>query len=203
LLWNVFGRIEYHYKPLRTLFCGNRYMACGVLGVWIFSFSKYRYDLFDAMLKGGQQPEFLFFASSEMHDYVGYAVTGVGQLFVLSATYQLGLVGTYLGDYCGIYMEKRVTGFPFNVLDNPMYIGSSLSYLGHAIRYKSMAGVLVSFVVFVVYKLALLFEEPFTARIYRSEAARQAAEILNSATPASKAAPTATTAAKNLHSKAD
>lgn len=34
------------------------------------------------------------------------------------------------GDYFGILMEAKVTSFPFNVLDNPMYWGSTAVYLG-------------------------------------------------------------------------
>lgn len=34
--------------------------------------------------------------------------------------YQLGVTGTFLGDYFGILMEDRVTAFPYNVTNNPM-----------------------------------------------------------------------------------
>jgi len=30
-------------------------------------------------------------------------------------------------------MDKRITGFPFNVCDNPMYNGSTLNFLGYAL----------------------------------------------------------------------
>ncbi|KAL8175346.1 UNVERIFIED_CONTAM: hypothetical protein K2H54_020272 [Gekko kuhli] len=36
-------------------------------------------------------------------------------------------------DYFGILMEAKVTCFPFNVLDNPMYCGSTAIYLGWAL----------------------------------------------------------------------
>ncbi|POI30371.1 hypothetical protein CIB84_005878, partial [Bambusicola thoracicus] len=34
------------------------------------------------------------------------------------------------GDYFGILMEAKVTCFPFSILDNPMYWGSTAVYLG-------------------------------------------------------------------------
>lgn len=49
--------------------------------------------------------------------------------------FRLGITGTYLGDYFGILMKERVTGFPFNVTDDPMYNGGSLLFLGYALRY--------------------------------------------------------------------
>jgi methylene-fatty-acyl-phospholipid synthase len=38
-----------------------------------------------------------------------------------------------LGDYCDILMDEKVTGFPFNVVDNPMYNGSTMVFLGIAL----------------------------------------------------------------------
>lgn len=78
----------------------------------------------------------------------------------------LGVTGTYLGDYFGILMDSRVTGFPFNVVDNPMYVGSTLSFLGTAFWYAKPTGLIVSLGVFIMYRIALRFEEPFTAQIY-------------------------------------
>ncbi|KAF9306035.1 Phosphatidyl-N-methylethanolamine N-methyltransferase [Mortierella antarctica] len=37
------------------------------------------------------------------------------------------------GDYFDILMEARVTSFPFNVNDNPMYNGTALMSLGTAL----------------------------------------------------------------------
>lgn len=73
--------------------------------------------------------------------------------------YALGITGTYLGDYFGILMEKRVESFPFNVMDAPMYYGSTMSFLGTAILYGKPAGVLLTVEVLLVYLVALRFEE--------------------------------------------
>ena len=78
----------------------------------------------------------------------------------------LGVTGTYLGDYFGILMKERVTGFPFNFFDNPMYDGSTLCFFGTALYYGKPTGLLVSLFVYNMYKFALFFEEPFTAKIY-------------------------------------
>lgn len=57
----------------------------------------------------------------------------IGQTLVLASTYRLGITGTFLGDYFGILMDKRVEGFPFNVLENPMYSGSTLCFIASAL----------------------------------------------------------------------
>lgn len=78
---------------------------------------------------------------------------------MISSTYALGLTGTYLGDYFGILLDEPVTGFPFNVMGAPMYNGSSLSFLGTALLYGRPAGLVLSGLVWVVYGVALRFEE--------------------------------------------
>lgn len=87
-------------------------------------------------------------------------------MFVLTSMWALGVTGTYLGDYFGILMKERVTCFPFNVNDNPMYNGSTLCFLGTALWYGKPTGLLVTAFVYIMYKIALLFEEPYTAKIY-------------------------------------
>ncbi|XP_032119289.1 phosphatidylethanolamine N-methyltransferase-like [Sapajus apella] len=64
---------------------------------------------------------------------LGLALLGVGVVLVLSSFFALGFTGTFLGDYFGILKEARVTVFPFSVLDNLMYWGSTANYLGWAV----------------------------------------------------------------------
>ncbi|GAA6081456.1 phosphatidylethanolamine N-methyltransferase isoform X3 [Tachysurus ichikawai] len=65
--------------------------------------------------------------------YMGTALVLVGSLFVISSFLALGFTGTFLGDHFGILMEQKVTCFPFNFMDNPMYWGSTANYLGLAL----------------------------------------------------------------------
>ena len=64
-------------------------------------------------------------------------------------------------------MDEPVTGFPFNVTGAPMYWGSTVSFLGTALLYGRPAGVLLTALVLFVYSMALQWEDPFTAEIYR------------------------------------
>ncbi|KAF8671955.1 Phosphatidyl-N-methylethanolamine N-methyltransferase [Rhizoctonia solani] len=96
----------------------------------------------------------------------------VGQTFVLTSTWALGITGTFLGDYFGILMSERVTGFPFNVVENPMYVGSTMCFAATALWYSSPAGLLLTLLVHIVYSIALRYEGPFTTMIY-SRAAKQ------------------------------
>ena len=48
-----------------------------------------------------------------------------------------------------------------------MYWGSTMSFAGTALWYGRPAGLMLTVEVFVVYWVALQFEDPFTSEIYR------------------------------------
>ncbi|MES1910168.1 MAG: hypothetical protein MHM6MM_002815 [Cercozoa sp. M6MM] len=180
LVWNILARFEYYTKLARTVLgCGgaidSRYVVCYLLAAWIFTTSSFRDFVVKEAILAQSDVTLQLPLTEEQRSYLAYALMGLGQLFVISSFARLGITGTFLGDYCGILMQSRVTGFPFNVLDNPMYVGSSLTFLGMALFYDSVVGVFLTACVYLVYRVALLFEEPFTAMIYRRAAEKKQA----------------------------
>ncbi|BFZ59779.1 Phosphatidyl-N-methylethanolamine N-methyltransferase [Saitoella coloradoensis] len=172
--WNVVARMEYHNKTLTKLAGGNAKWGCYGLAVAIFSLGIIRDFLYERALNA--QPLYAPLAAHPYTKPLAVALFLTGNILVLTSMYALGVTGTYLGDYFGILMDARVTGFPFNVTDNPMYWGSAMSFLGTALWYGKPAGVVLSVVVVVMYKIALAFEEPFTGAIYaRRDAERKKA----------------------------
>ena len=165
LIWNTLARLEYYTHILTKIFFGNKYWGCYALALWIFFFSLYRDFWYFELLE--TQPQWqLLLPSRPILQLISAFLFLTGSFLVLSSFFALGITGTYLGDYFGILLTERVTGFPFNVTNNPMYNGSSIIFLSHALNRCSAAGLLVSVFVFVVYRIALLFEEPFTTKIY-------------------------------------
>lgn len=100
-------------------------------------------------------------------DLAAYGCLAIGNTLVLSSMYALGVTGTYLGDYFGILMDAPVTGFPFNVVNSPMYVGSTFSFVGSSLLYRCPAGFLLSGLVWACYHVALQYEDPFTEAIYK------------------------------------
>lgn len=90
--------------------------------------------------------------------FVPLVLFAVGQTFVVTSTYALGVTGTFLGDYFGILMDHRVEGFPFNVLRDPMYVGSTMCFAAGALWKERPAGLLITLYVYIVYIIALKFE---------------------------------------------
>jgi phosphatidylethanolamine N-methyltransferase len=143
---------EYRKHYLTRIF-GSPYYGCYFLAVAIFSLGIFRDHLYNSAL--ADQPYY-----KPIHQpYIAYGLLAAGNLLVLSSMWALGVTGTYLGDYFGILMDAPVTGFPFNVSGAPMYWGSTMSFLGVALYYGKVAGLLLTAEVFVLYWFALKWEE--------------------------------------------
>ncbi|XP_069838251.1 phosphatidylethanolamine N-methyltransferase [Dendropsophus ebraccatus] len=165
LFWNVVARWEYHTRALSRLF-GSPYLACYILGAVIIFLAMLRSHCFSEAISS--QPHSWLLKRPEFY-YLGVVLVAAGGVLVISSFLALGFVGTYLGDYFGILMDKKVTGFPFNILENPMYWGSTANYLGLAFLNSSPAGLVLTAGVALCYKVAILFEGPFTEKIYRKK----------------------------------
>lgn len=135
---------------------GSPRHGCYVLAVVIFSIGIARDCLFERAMR--DQPALDVLQTAAVRGAAA-ALFVAGNVLVVSSMWALGLTGTYLGDYFGILMDERVTGFPFSVTDAPMYHGSTLSFLGSALWFGKPAGVLLTAWVAVMYQFALRFEE--------------------------------------------
>ena len=160
---NTRSPTEYRTKFLTRIFGGNRQAACYALAATIFSLGLLRDFLYERALRDQPSHPAL---EGPLVNYAAYGLLALGNILVISSTWQLGITGTFLGDYFGILMDSIVTGFPFNVTNAPMYYGSTMSFLGTALLYGKPAGILITIHVLVVYLIAIQFENPFTAGIY-------------------------------------
>jgi len=180
LYWNCLGRAEYKTQFLSKWI--GQYTGCYLFAVTIFALGLIREYCFHEVLQHQQTVTNSLFATLlsldktlqpsvidalKMAELVLCVISLLaGSVFVLAAYYQLGITGTYLGDYFGILMKEKVTSFPFNVISNPMYTGSTMIFLAHSIWAKSAAGLSLTVILFITYRIAILFEEPFTCYIY-------------------------------------
>eukprot|EP00030_Apusomonadida_sp_AF-17_P001265 a1814_461.p1 GENE.a1814_461~~a1814_461.p1 ORF type:complete len:234 (-),score=78.80 a1814_461:24-689(-) len=171
--WNIVARLEYRSQLLTRLACGSKYAGCYGLAFAIFTLGLLRDWLFKVAVD--DQPRLDLGSLALAVTLLGYVLFGVGSVFVATSMWRLGVTGTYLGDYFGILMDARVEGFPFNVLEHPMYTGSTMCFLSQALIAASPAGVALSGVVCVVYVVAQSFEGPFTSMIYAKRETERAA----------------------------
>lgn len=164
--------LEYRNQILTKLFGGSRIVANYALAATIFSIGLVRDYLYKTALS--EQPSHPLL-QTVYAQAAAYTLLAAGNVLVVSSTWQLGIQGTFLGDYFGFLKEKMVTGFPFNVTGAPMYVGSTMSFLGTALLFGKPAGLLLTAQVWLVYVVALRFEDPFTAGIYAKRDRERAA----------------------------
>ncbi|KAF9351220.1 Phosphatidyl-N-methylethanolamine N-methyltransferase [Mortierella sp. AD094] len=179
--WNIVARKEYRSKFITRIFGGNGLYGCYALAATIFTLGIIRDALFKFAVDHQPQEECL---NNPIVQGLAWVLFITGNVFVLSSMWVLGVTGTYLGDYFGILMEKRVTSFPFNVNDNPMYNGTVMIFLGTALWSLSPAGIILTIVVHFVYRLAVAFEGPFTTEIYNKRDRERAAAAKTAAAAA-------------------
>ena len=169
--WNIAARTEYHHKTLTKLAGGNALYGCYALALTIFGLGIFRDALYERALRA--QPGHPLLEGFVPQAFAAGLLVS-GNVLVLSSMWALGITGTYLGDYFGILMDDIVTGFPFNVTGSPMYWGSTMSFIGTALWFGKPAGFALSALVFVCYKIALTYEDPFTGEIYAKREREQA-----------------------------
>uniref|UniRef100_A0A8C6TPM5 Phosphatidylethanolamine N-methyltransferase n=1 Tax=Neogobius melanostomus TaxID=47308 RepID=A0A8C6TPM5_9GOBI len=129
LFWNLVARWEHRTRRLTALF-GSPYVACYCLGFVILLLNVCRSHSMTVAMKA--QPRWDVLERTEVY-YMGVVLMVVGTVLVVSSFLALGFTGTFLGDYFGILMDEKATGFPFNLIENPMYWGSTANYFGLAL----------------------------------------------------------------------
>eukprot|EP00689_Sawyeria_marylandensis_P001285 EC821304.1.p1 GENE.EC821304.1~~EC821304.1.p1 ORF type:complete len:182 (+),score=42.81 EC821304.1:57-548(+) len=155
--------MEYYYHVITKACNGNKHLGVYLLAAWIFCFSFFRDILFSLTVLNNPVNPIL----DNIYIKIFAIICEVcGWILVSSSLYKLGIFGTYLADYFGILMSEKVTSFPFNVLDNPMYVGSTLNFLGSSLLKQSNIGLILTAEIAILYKISLYFEEPFTNYIY-------------------------------------
>lgn len=165
LWWNVAGRLE-NKRGVISKLCGNdKEKACYLFAFITFTLGLTRdYLVFTAIALQPKITDFLGYfmninTPTDFIQTIGTLLLAYGSVLVFSSMYRLGITGTYLGDYFGIFMESRVTAFPYNIYGNPMYVGSTFCFFGHALRSLTVSGLFIACIVWLVYRIAVVFEE--------------------------------------------
>jgi len=162
VFWNGISRLEF-YTGVISKAAGGPRKAVVLIAMAIAGGTYVRTQFFNQAMENHANCSYL---DGLMFDVIGYIFIIVGQTLTISSAWSLGFFATFMGDYFGILLDKRVTGFPFNILDDPMYTGSFLTYLGLAFKHGSVIGFILSGCIGLAYVISACFERPFTAKIY-------------------------------------
>ncbi|XP_071943246.1 phosphatidylethanolamine N-methyltransferase-like [Antedon mediterranea] len=166
VFWNVIARWEFYTKKLSTLF-GSPFKGCVALALPILLLVCLRDIQYETTLQS--QPKWETLEAMPMSKTAASVLLAVGMTLVIWSFWTLGFTGTFFGDYFGILLDKKVTKFPFNIPHDPMYLGSTLNWLGLAIWHASPIGFVFTVLVWTSYQIALTYERPFTDEVYRKK----------------------------------
>ena len=162
LFWNIVSRYEYKTHRLSRVFGGPK-RGCATLAACILTLNYVRTATFQKTVDqyGYWEP-----LNNGMVEALGYLVVAAGAVLVVASAWKLGFFVSFMGDYFGLLLSDKVTGFPFNVVGDPMYFGSGLVYLGLSLQHASIVGLVLTACIALSYAIAVLFEGPFTSQIY-------------------------------------
>lgn len=164
ITWNLIARWEFHSKFFTKIVGDNR-LAADVFAHILIEMGIFRNYIYSKAIQ--HQPSYPIDDEYKIWvSLLGYAILTFGLILVYMAYYRLGIHGIYYADYFGILFKEKVTAFPYNITDNPLYIGSTSIFLGLAILNQSPSGLLLTVLVWFMYKLASAMENPMTDLIY-------------------------------------
>ena len=155
LYWNITSLIQYKTNFFSNLI-GSKKKAVYIHSLMIFSFGLSRDFLYKYVVNTSS---IFSLIDNQYMTYLGYMILLIGTTLVISATYKLGIVGTFNGDAYGFLLPSIITSFPFNLFNAPMYLGSTLNFLGYALIKKSLVGLVLTIVVGMAYYFGTFFEE--------------------------------------------
>ncbi|KAH9932171.1 hypothetical protein B0H21DRAFT_699720, partial [Amylocystis lapponica] len=92
--WNIFFPVEYHNKTITRLFGGSTKAGCYFLAIMIFSFGILRDSLYQRALDDQPRQALL---PEPFDTLVPAALFIVGQTFVVTSTWALGITGPSSG----------------------------------------------------------------------------------------------------------
>lgn len=162
LFWNVVSRYEYKTRTVSKALGGPK-RGCAALAACILTLNYVRTATFHKTVDqyGYWEP-----LNNRLVEALGYLIVTVGAVLVIVSSWKLGFFVSFMGDYFGLLLNSKVTGFPFNVVNDPMYFGSGLVYLGLSLQHASIVGLVLTACIAISYAVAIRFEGPFTSRIY-------------------------------------
>lgn len=163
ITWNLVARFEFYTKYFTKLLGDNK-LAADIFAHVLIEMGIFRNYMFTRACKS--QSTFDMGKYDIIASIVSYFLMIEGAILVYMSYFRLGIHGVYYGDYFGILMKEKVTAFPYNYLDNPMYIGSTTLFLGMGLYYRSYTGVFLTCLVVLMYQFASFLENPMTELIY-------------------------------------
>jgi phosphatidylethanolamine N-methyltransferase len=175
--WNVVSRLEF-YTNIFSRLVGDKRIAADICAHIYIEMGIFRNFMFYYMVT--HHPATAVPEALQLPIKALAAVFFVFGLIVnFGVLYRLGIHGIYYADYFDILCPEKATKWPFSTFDHPLYVGSTLIFLGDALYNFSVIGVCYSFFAYFMYMFASSLEGPYTDQIYSASNIKRIQEEKN------------------------
>lgn len=162
--WIVFPHLQFKYKLISRLFGNDLGRACDFLAYYLMYIGTIRNHVFNEAIDRNLHIEYGKFEIPLVT--ISFPMMAIGLVLIFGSFYRLKMRNMYFGDHFGFLFEEKITSFPYNYVDNPQYVGTTLFFLGYSVFKHSPAGMFISLVIFVLYKILNLVEDRKLAIFY-------------------------------------
>ena len=162
--WVILPHLQLKYKLISKLFGNNERIALDFVTYFLIYVGTIRNQHFNEAISNNIKIEYGAFEIPIMIWSVLSMIWGL--ILIAGSFYRLGMVNMYFGDHFGFRMKHRITEFPYNLYDNVQYVGTSFFFSGYSLFYHSPAGIVLTFIVYILYKVLNIFESRNLKEIY-------------------------------------
>ena len=156
VFWMIVPQLEYRFNLFSQFMDNDKTKVHDFLIYFLINNGAYRNLTFNNSLKTNIIIDYGQYAV--LIEIVSLIVAIFGFCLICATYYRLGLRGIYYGDYFNFRFKERITKFPFSHFDNPQYLGTTFLFTGSSIFYHSPAGLFLSFLNLLLYKLFAIME---------------------------------------------
>ena len=167
ILYNLLARLEYFYKSISKIFNGDKKRANKVYSFFMMLVGIIRNYFYYEALK--VQPTISYESYDQLLFTLSIFVAAFGLTLIIFSSFRLGVRGVYYADYFDIKMDFTVNVFPYNIISDPLYVGTTMCFLSYALYKGSLAGLMLTSGVLLMYMVALRFEDEMLKIIYPND----------------------------------
>lgn len=156
-LWIILPHLQFKYQLLSKFIGNDNGKACDFLSYFLIYVGTLRNHAFNEAVNRNIHVSYGIFEIPIQ--IICYLSMAFGLVLIAFSFYRLGLRNMYFGDHFGFLFKEKITSFPYNYFENPQYVGTTTFYLGFSIAFHSPAGVVITLLVNVLYRILNIVEE--------------------------------------------
>lgn len=156
LWWIILPHLEFKYKIVTKLTGGDAEKACDFLAYFMIYSGTVRNQVINEMIN---RNKFMNYGVLEIPIQIAsYILMTFGLVLVAFSFYRLGLRGMYFGDHFGFLFKEKIISFPYNYFPHAQYVGTTAFFIGFSLCFHSLAGILISLLIYLLYEILSIIE---------------------------------------------